>query len=76
MYFLARHPDPYIHIFANLKSGNIFVNLERGETKVTDFGQGSLKDLGRTMTSIGTVAWTGIDFSLFFSFLLSSFCVC
>lgn len=60
MQHLAAHPDPYIHLFGNLKSCNIYVDLERGETKVSDFGQGGLRDLARTVTAIGTVAWTGI----------------
>lgn len=35
---------------------------ETKEVKVSDYGQGRLKDLGRTMTSIASVAWTGILF--------------
>jgi serine/threonine protein kinase len=60
--------DPAINTHGNLKSGNVLVNLDRCEVKLTDYGQGSLKDLARTMTSIGTVAWTG-KFLFFFFFL-------
>lgn len=50
---------PWLSIFGNLKSTNILVNPDTYEVKISDYGQGDLKDLGRTMTSIGTVAWTG-----------------
>lgn len=58
MLALSKNPDPDISVHGNLKSGNILVNLDKREVKVTDYGQGNLKDLARTMTSVGTVAWT------------------
>ncbi len=33
------------------------------EIKISDYGQDNIKDLARTMTSVGTVAWTGIYIS-------------
>lgn len=59
MDYLSKQPVPEISIHSNLKSNNVLFNVEQGKVKVTDHGQGNLKDLARTMTSVGTVAWTG-----------------
>lgn len=73
MSYLVTHPDPDIHIHENLKSGNIHVNVDRGIVKITGHGQGVLRDLARTMTSVDNIAWTGTSsFSSFFSFFFHS----
>eukprot|EP00026_Physarum_polycephalum_P016921 Phypoly_transcript_17970.p1 GENE.Phypoly_transcript_17970~~Phypoly_transcript_17970.p1 ORF type:complete len:237 (+),score=52.78 Phypoly_transcript_17970:77-712(+) len=41
----------------SLKSNNIMIGKD-WEVKITDYGQTSIKDLARTMTSIGSIAWT------------------
>jgi hypothetical protein len=46
--------------FANLTSGKLLVNLETVTSKITYYGQNSLKDLAKAMTTVGAVAWTGI----------------
>lgn len=58
MAFLSQFPDKDLNTHGNLKSGNVLVNTSKMEVKVTDHGQSSLKDLARTMTSVGTIAWT------------------
>lgn len=60
MSYLVTHHDPDIYIHENLKSGNIHVNIDRGVVKINDYGQGVLRDLARTITSVGNIAWTGI----------------
>lgn len=42
----------------SLKSNNILIGRD-WEIKIADYGQSNIKDLARTMTSIGSVAWTG-----------------
>lgn len=58
MMFLSEHHDPDVAVHGGLKSGNVLVNLSKQQVKLTDYAQGNLKDLARTMTSVGTVAWT------------------
>lgn len=45
----------------SLKSNNILIGRD-WEIKISDYGQSNIKDLARTMTSIGSVAWTGTFF--------------
>jgi serine/threonine protein kinase len=60
MEFLSNQRDnDWLAINGNLKSANVLVSRDTMEVKVGDYGQGNLKDLARTMTSVGTVAWTG-----------------
>ena len=54
MLFLHTRKPPLIH--RDLKSGNILVTND-WEGKVADFGESKAKDIGRTMTSTGTVCW-------------------
>lgn len=55
---LTSYNDPQIAIHGSLKSANVLVNLGSGAVKVTDHGQSNLKELARTLTSIGAVSWT------------------
>lgn len=73
MLFLSMQPDQSLGIHANLKSGNIMINNSTLDVRVNDYGQNNLKDLGRTMTSVGTVAWTGISLFLLFPLFPSFF---
>jgi len=57
MNYLNQYPDDHVHLNDNLKSNNVLI-MKDGEAKITDFGQTSVKDLARTMTSISTVCWT------------------
>ncbi len=58
-YLESQTEDPWLAVHGNLKSSNILVIRDTMEVKICDFGQGNLKELARTMTSVGTVAWTG-----------------
>lgn len=58
MAHLTSHSDPDIRMHNNLKSNNILVGKE-WEVKIADYGHSNLKELARTMTSVGSVAWTG-----------------
>lgn len=58
MNYLSHLPDPDMNKHDNLKSNNIMIGKD-WEVKICDYGQSNLKDLARTMTSIGSVAWTG-----------------
>lgn len=58
MTFVSSLEHPALSIHTNLKSGNVLVNADISEVKLTDVGLGCLKDLARTMTSVGTVSWT------------------
>jgi serine/threonine protein kinase len=60
MEFLSTNENSWVSIHGTLKSANILVVRERMEVKICDYGQSNLKDLARTMTSVGTIAWTGI----------------
>lgn len=61
MSYLSNHADHDIRNHNNLKSNNIMVGKE-WEIKIADYGHSNLKELARTMTSIGSVAWTGNEF--------------
>eukprot|EP00026_Physarum_polycephalum_P000670 Phypoly_transcript_00671.p1 GENE.Phypoly_transcript_00671~~Phypoly_transcript_00671.p1 ORF type:complete len:807 (+),score=131.97 Phypoly_transcript_00671:1680-4100(+) len=56
LYNISEHP--WLAMNGNLKSCNVLVQRDSLTVKLCDFGQGNLKDLARTMTSVGTVAWT------------------
>lgn len=56
--YLNTHRDEDLKIHCNLKSYNILIGRDL-EAKVSDYGLRHLKELARTMTSIGSVAWTG-----------------
>lgn len=67
-----------MRIHEDLKSNNILLDKD-WVAKVADYGQNSIKDLARTVTSVGNVAWTGNNFRLprnifLTSLQLPSFC--
>ena len=71
MDYLANQSNyPWLAMHGNLKSNNVLVNSTTLDVKVCDYGQGNLKDLARTMTSVGTVAWTGKVYFFCFCFFL------
>lgn len=70
MTFLSMQQDPLLRVHDNFKSHNIMVVGEEWRIKIADFGQASVKDLCRTMTSVTNVAWTG-TFYLFCFFLFN-----
>jgi serine/threonine protein kinase len=75
-YMANMYEHPWLAMHGNLKSCNVLVQRETMTVKLCDFGQGNLKDLARTMTSVGTVAWTGLippPLSLFSSHCRLSF---
>lgn len=55
--YLSCYPDVGVRIHDNFKSHNIMVTRD-WTIKIADFGQSSVKDLCRTMTSVSNVAWT------------------
>jgi len=57
MAFLSSYSDTDIRIHPNFQSHNIMITMDWG-AKIADFGQASIKDLARTMTSVTNVAWT------------------
>jgi len=57
-YITGQTDYPWLTMHGNLKSANVLVARSTLDVKLCDFGQGNLKDLARTMTSVGTVAWT------------------
>lgn len=57
MAFLTGLSEPDMQKHDNLKSNNILIGKD-WEVKVSDYGQSNIKDLARTMTSVGSVAWT------------------
>eukprot|EP00026_Physarum_polycephalum_P009468 Phypoly_transcript_09593.p1 GENE.Phypoly_transcript_09593~~Phypoly_transcript_09593.p1 ORF type:complete len:371 (+),score=47.50 Phypoly_transcript_09593:197-1309(+) len=57
MTYLSMYPDLGVRIHDNFKSHNIMVTRD-WTIKISDFGQSSIKDLCRTMTSVTNVAWT------------------
>lgn len=57
-YITSQTDYPWLVMHGNLKSTNVLVTRGTLDVKLCDFGQGNLKDLARTMTSVGTVAWT------------------
>lgn len=71
MSHLTNLADPDMQKHDNLKSNNILVGKD-WEVKVADYGQSNLKELARTMTSVGSVAWTGMHASLSSPFMSSS----
>lgn len=69
MTFLSMHPDPVLRVHDNFKSHNIMV-ADDWTIKIADFGQASVKDLCRTMTSVTNVAWTGLSFYYYYYLFL------
>jgi hypothetical protein len=57
MAFLTSLPDSAMCKHDNLKSSNVLINRE-GEVKIADYGHSNIKEIARTMTSVGNVAWT------------------
>lgn len=68
MQYISNHPDPAVRKNDNLKSNNIMVDRD-WDVKVTDYGQANIKDFARTMTTVTSVAWTGMLSLLFLSSL-------
>jgi serine/threonine protein kinase len=63
------HDYEKIRKHESLKSNNIMIGRD-WEIKIADYGQGHIKDLARTMTAIGNIAWTGTSlFSIPFRLL-------
>lgn len=58
MAYLTALPDTYMNTHDNLKSNNILIGRD-WEVKITDYGHSNIRELARTMTSVGNVAWTG-----------------
>jgi serine/threonine protein kinase len=50
-----------VHFLFLLQSNNVLITKE-WDAKLTDFGQSSVKELARTMTSITTISWTGTPY--------------
>jgi serine/threonine protein kinase len=57
MAYLTSLPDAALSKHDNLKSGNVLIGKD-GEVKVADYGHSNIKEIARTMTSVGNVAWT------------------
>eukprot|EP00026_Physarum_polycephalum_P001822 Phypoly_transcript_01825.p1 GENE.Phypoly_transcript_01825~~Phypoly_transcript_01825.p1 ORF type:complete len:934 (+),score=138.65 Phypoly_transcript_01825:235-3036(+) len=57
MSYLTNVPYEEMNKHDNLKSYNILLGKD-WEAKIADYGQSNLKELARTMTSVGSVAWT------------------
>lgn len=58
MAFLTSLPDLNMQIHDNLKSNNVLIGKD-WDVKVADYGHNNIRELARTMTSVGNIAWTG-----------------
>jgi hypothetical protein len=57
MAYLTSVPDAAMQMHDNLKSNNVLVTKD-WEVKVADYGHSNIRELARTMTSVGNIAWT------------------
>lgn len=57
MSYLTSLPDTAMQMHDNLKSNNVLVTKD-WEVKVADYGHSNIRELARTMTSVGNIAWT------------------
>lgn len=64
MEYLSSITDHQWLVTFALKSPNVLITRDKLEVKLCDVGQGNLRDLARTMTSVGTVAWTGTNYNI------------
>lgn len=60
MAYISSHPDPTMRMHDNLKSNNVLVS-KNWEVKVADYGHSNIRELARTLTSVGNIAWTGMS---------------
>ena len=58
MAYLASFPDATMQMHDNLKSNNVMVGKE-WDVRVADYGHSNIRDLAKTLTSVGNIAWTG-----------------
>jgi serine/threonine protein kinase/ABC-type branched-subunit amino acid transport system substrate-binding protein len=57
MSYLTTLADPSMQMHDNLKSNNVLIGRD-WDVKIADYGHSNIRELARTMTSVGNVAWT------------------
>lgn len=59
MAYITSQPDHSMRMNDNLKSNNVLVSRD-WDVKVADYGHSNIRELARTLTSVGNIAWTGM----------------
>lgn len=70
MSYLTTRDKPVLQMHDNLKSNNILIAKD-WSAKIADYGFNNIRELARTMTSVGNIAWTGMNSLLIFLELIN-----